>query len=82
MRSIDENFSKILLEMCKGTIDNFKIPNKEIYFIDGHGSLGRTFLFKTLIYYFTSINKILTKFTSINLTNIASILLPKGMTSH
>jgi hypothetical protein len=53
-------------------------PNK-IYFIDGPGGSGKTFLYKTLIYYFISQNK---KVVSMAWTGIASILLPKGMTSH
>ena len=58
-----------------------KIINSEtkIHFIDGPGGSGKTFLYKTLIYYFISLKK---KFLSMAWTGIASILLPKGMTSH
>lgn len=51
----------------------------KIYLIDGPGGCGKTFLYKTLIYYFLSKNK---KILSMAWTGIASILLPKGMTSH
>ena len=58
-----------------------EIVNSEykIYFIDGPGGLGKTFLYKTLIHYYISLNK---KTLSMAWTGIASILLPKGMTSH
>jgi hypothetical protein len=52
---------------------------KMIHFIDGPGGSGKTFLYKTLIYYFNSIGK---KIVSMAWTGIASILLPKGMTAH
>ena len=51
----------------------------KIHFIDGPGGSGKTFLYKTLIYYFLSIEK---NIISMAWTGIASILLPKGMTSH
>ena len=51
----------------------------KIYFIDGPGGSGKTFIYKTLIHYFLSLNK---KILSIAWTGIASILLPKGMTRH
>ena len=51
----------------------------KIHFIDGPGGSGKTFLYKTLIYYFLSIEK---NIISMAWIGIASILLPKGMTSH
>lgn len=56
-------------------IDN----ENKIYFIDGPGGSGKTFLYKTLIYYYMSLNR---KVLSMAWTGIASILLPKGLTSH
>lgn len=53
--------------------------NNKLYFIDGPGGSGKTFLYKALIYYFLSRKK---KVLSMAWTGIASILLPKGMTSH
>ena len=47
--------------------------------MDGLGGSGKTFLYKTLIYYFLSIGK---RILSMAWAGIASILLPKGMTSH
>ena len=46
----------------------------KIYFIDGPGGSGKTFIYKTLIHYFLSLNK---KILSMAWTGIASILLPK-----
>ena len=46
-------------------------------YIDGPGSTGKTFLYKTLIHYFLSIGK---KESAMAWTGIASILLPN--TSH
>ena len=53
--------------------------NDKIHIIDGPGGPGETFLYKTLIYYFISQNE---KNLSMAWTGIASVLLPKGMTSH
>ena len=53
--------------------------NHKMHFIDGPGGSGKTFLYKTLIYYILSIEK---KVLSMALTGIASVLLPRGMTSH
>ena len=53
--------------------------NHKMYFIDGPGGFGKTFLYKTLIYYILSIEK---KVLSMAWTGIASVLLPRGMTSH
>ena len=51
----------------------------KIHCIDGPGGSGKTFVYKTLKYYFISIKK---KNLSMAWTGIASILLPKGITSH
>lgn len=51
----------------------------KIFFIDGPGGSGKTFLYKTLIHYYLSKRK---NILSMAWTGIASILLPQGMTSH
>ena len=56
-------FSKII----SGEVNN-------LIFIDGPGGTGKTFLYKTLIYYFISNDK---NVLSMAWTGIASILLPK-----
>ena len=59
---------------------NYIVNTKEnTIFIDGPGGSGKTFLYKTLIYYFISNMK---NVLSMAWTGIASILLPNGMTSH
>ena len=50
-----------------------------MFYIDGTGGSGKTFLYKTLIhYYIANGNTVL----SMAWTGIASILLPWGVTSH
>ena len=53
--------------------------NHKMNFIDGPGGSGKTFLYKTFIYFILSIEK---KVLSMAWTGIASVLLPRGMTSH
>ena len=53
--------------------------NHKMYFIDVPGGSGKTFLYKTLIYYILSIEK---KVLSMAWTGIASVLLPRVMRSH
>ena len=53
--------------------------DSKLFYIDGPGGTGKTFLYTVLIYYFLSKDiKILT----MAWTGIAAILLPKGMTTH
>lgn len=81
------NYSKQMFDsMCpklnkdqKYIFDLLISENSKMFFIDGPGGSGKTFLYRTLIYYFVSIGK---KIISMAWTGIASILLPKGMTSH
>ena len=63
----------------KFIFDEIKNNSKKMYFIDGPGGTGKTYLYKTLIFYYTSLRK---KIVSMAWTGIASILLPQGMTSH
>lgn len=77
-----KKFEKMYNDLNKDQKNFFEkiIKNKnQVYFIDGPGGCGKTFLHKTLIYYYFSIQK---KTLSMAWTGIASILLPKGMTSH
>ena len=83
-----KNECKILFEEYYKQLntDQLQIFNKiisgqvsNLIFIDGPGGTGKTFLYKTLIYYFISHDK---NVLSMTWTGIASILLPKGMTSH
>ena len=80
------NSSKIFDKMFKQLNNDQKIIFEQIFnntnkiiFIDGPGGSGKTFLYKTIIYYFISKNK---NILSMAWTGIASILLPKGMTAH
>ena len=73
------NFFKQLNEDQKIIFTHILNNEHKIFFIDGPGGSGKTFLYKTLIYYFLSVEK---KVLSMAWTGIASILLPKGMTSH
>ena len=52
---------------------------KRMFYIDVPESTGKTFLYKALILYFSSIGK---KVLPMAWTGIASILLPKRVTSH
>lgn len=53
--------------------------NEKLYFIDGPGGSGKTYLYTTLIHYFISQKKTV---LSMAWTGIASLLLPFGMTVH
>ena len=68
-----ENFSKSYDKLTANQRNIFdkltNFPSDKLYFIDGPGGSGKTFLYETSIYYFIA-------------TGIASILLPKGMTRH
>ena len=76
-----ENFSKLYDKLTanqRNTFDRLtNFPSDEIYFIDGRGGSGKTFLYETLIYYFIATDK---KVLSMGWTGRASILLSKGMT--
>lgn len=69
--TLKEDQKFIFDEVIKG-------KNKLIY-VDGPGGTGKTYLYKVLIYYCLSLRK---KVLPIAWTGIASILLPRGMTSH
>lgn len=75
-------YEKMYIQLNNDQRNIFKIlceHNHKMYFIDGPGGFGKTFLYKTLIYYFISLKK---QILSMAWTGIALILLPKGMTSH
>jgi len=77
-KEFNDRYEKLNCEQL--SLFNHIISGKQkLYFIDGPGGSGKTFLYKTLIYYFLSNKK---KILSMAWTVIASILLPKGMTSH
>ena len=86
----DNNITSISKEMFENMFTKLNEDQKFIFnelvnnmnkinFIDGPGGSGKTFLYKTLIYYFLSKGK---NIISMAWTGIASILLPKGMTTH
>lgn len=68
---LNEDQRKIYHEIFTGT--------NKLFFIDGPGGTGKTHLYKTIIYKYLSMRR---KTLSMAWTGIASILLPKGMTSH
>ena len=75
-------FEDIFTKLNQGQNFIFKqlINNiNKVNFIDGPGGSGKTFLYKTLIYYYLSEGK---NIISMAWTGIAFILLPKGMTTH
>ena len=73
-------FINKLTEDQRQIFDYIINSNKEnMFYIDGSGGSGKTFLYKTLIYYFISIGK---KLLSLAWTGIASILLSWDITSH
>ena len=51
-----ENFSKLYDKLTSNQRNIFKkltnFPSEKLYFIDGLGGSGKTFLYETLIYYF------------------------------
>ncbi|MBJ4702920.1 AAA family ATPase, partial [Salmonella enterica subsp. enterica serovar Typhimurium] len=74
-----ENFYKQLNEDQKFIFESVSEEKHKIFFIDGPGGSGKTFLYTTLIYYYLSKNK---KILLMAWTGIASILLPQGITSN
>lgn len=71
-------YNKLNLEQ-KFIFENIVNNEEKMYFIIGPGGTGKTFLYKTIIFYYLSIGK---KILSMAWTGIAAILLPHGMTSH
>lgn len=59
--------------------DEILSGDHKYFFIDGPGGSGKTFLYKAIIYYFLSLSK---NVISMAWTGIASVLLPRGMTTH
>ncbi|GKF24038.1 DNA helicase, partial [Tanacetum coccineum] len=72
------------LNSCQRTIFNLIIEavaarKQELLFVYGHGSTGKTFLWKTIIYALRAEGKIVLAVAS---SGIASLLLPLGRTAH
>lgn len=63
-------------EIIKSVLPNSK---QKLFFIDGPGGTGKTFLYKCLLHYFKHMSIIA---QTIAWTGIAAILLPDGITSH
>ena len=73
-KHFSDSFNKLTNDQ-KNIFDTLTNENslKKLYFLDRAGGCGKTFLYKTLIYYFISIGK---NIVSMAWTGIASILLP------
>ncbi|KAJ1284410.1 hypothetical protein BS78_03G202000 [Paspalum vaginatum] len=83
---LKEETNKLYLQLNKGqkeafhqivdsVIDNYSI----FYFVSGHGGTGKTFLWNTIVFYLRAQKKIVLTIAS---SDVASLLLPNGRTTH
>jgi len=70
---------KLAFDTIKDASDNTEFNERKIYFVDGPGGTGKTFLYKQVLNYIRSKKKIALAVAS---SGIAALLLPGGRTAH